>query len=139
MILSDKEQRSATSRTTGAATTDQREALVKEAIGTIQMKPDWEQINFTKADPYSLTLYYRNDPSLFDVETDTTSIARSVFSEIVASGQKPGRLYVYAERRQVGVYGYVSYSPRDDGFHFCLGPPSMMDDSKCHRVPGKKD
>lgn len=119
------------------------EALVKRAIGTIEMKPDWEQIEVDKRNPYNLHLYYHS-PHYFDVESDVVSIARPVLSAIVASGKKPDWVYVYAVRRTKGEsgqdliqsFGYVFYNPRDDGLHYCQGRVSA-DDSKCHRVPRK--
>ena len=107
------------------------------------MRPNWEEIQFDKHNPYDLRLLYRTDPHFDDVDQDLAIIARAVVSEIVAPGQKLNSwVYVYARRRVKGetgqdlvaTYGTLFYNPNDDGLHWRPGPPGPYDDTRCRRV-----
>jgi Na+-transporting methylmalonyl-CoA/oxaloacetate decarboxylase gamma subunit len=107
--------------------------LAWNAVSKVMVQPKWDRIEITEAkdNDYLLTLVYRSPPSdLFEVEVDTTAIARAMLSELVASGYHPSRdftsVFVWAQRpvrgetgeALVATYGYTVYDYGRDSLEF---------------------
>jgi len=116
---------------TGASSPAQSQSL-SELVSSLKLKPSWARINARdESHGLSLTLYYRTPPSsLFEVETDTKSILRSVIKLLISKGRNPGdehlAIFVWGQKAEAGetgkslvrVYGSARYSWVSDQITF---------------------
>jgi hypothetical protein len=109
-------------------------ATIQPVISTIQMRPDWEEIEVKTALPrdYSLTLWYRENATVMQgqPEGDTKLVARAILKGLVGAGHSPADeslgLYISAMRRVRGEtgktlvrwYGYTSYDYNRDALRY---------------------
>jgi len=74
---------------------------IERIISGIEMKPKWREISISEKDPRSLTLHFKERPTLSEARYDAEDIATKVMRALVAEGHDPKkdwtRVYVHAE------------------------------------------
>jgi hypothetical protein len=98
----------------------QAQELTLRALKKLKMETKWERIEVEEAthNHYRLTLAYRNQPAVSEVELDTKTVARTVLSELIAAGVNPRKqfvsLSVWARR---SIPGYTGPTPVENYGH----------------------
>lgn len=113
--------------------------LVQSAINEIPRQPNWDRIEISKDDNFSVTIYYLPSdswPSESAVEDDTENLANAIVQKLVVTGHHPASdgtsISVWAVQpvgegitgeKKYLTYGYTEYDPRIDGLRFkdCTG------------------